>query len=93
MIAETIISDLTSFGAAGLMAAMWLLERRLLRRREEQLTDAHERIGQDREKLTGLLDVVGRNSAAIVRFLQHQKEQTEILKHLLEDLHHGRLKK
>lgn len=87
----SIISDLTSFGAAGLMGAMWLIERRLSRRRESQLDDAHNRICRDEERLDMLTDVVGRNNAAIVKFLQHQQHQTEILKHLVEDMHHGRL--
>ncbi len=87
----SIISDLTSFGAAGLMGAMWLIERRLSRRRESQLDDAHNRICRDEERLDVLTDVVGRNNAAIVKFLQHQQHQTEILKHLVEDMHHGRL--
>ena len=37
----SIVSDLASFGAAGLMGTMWLWERRLNRLREQQLTDAH----------------------------------------------------
>jgi hypothetical protein len=87
----SIISDLTSFGAAGLMGAMWLIERRLSRRRESQLDDAHDRICRDEKRLDVLTDVVGRNNAAIVKFLQHQQHQTEILKHLVEDMHHGRI--
>ena len=87
----SLISDLTSFGAAGLMGAMWLCERRLSRNREEQLSDAHQRIQRDEQKLSHLTDVVGRNTAAIVRFLEHQKEQSEILKQLREEMHHVRL--
>jgi hypothetical protein len=87
----TFLPELTSFGAAGLLAAMWLIERRLNRRRESQLNEAHDRICRDEERLSVLTDVVGRNNAAIVKFLQHQQHQTEILKHLVEDIHHGRL--
>lgn len=91
MLPLNLISDLTSFGAAGLMGAMWLIERRLSRRREQQLEEAHDRICRDEERLDVLTDVVGRNNAAIVKFLQHQQHQTEILKHLVEDIHHGRI--
>ncbi len=87
----SLISDLTSFGAAGLMGAMWLCERRLSRNREEQLSDAHQRIRRDEQKLSHLTNVVDRNTSAIVRFLEHQKEQSEILKQLREEMHHVRL--
>ena len=87
----SLISDLTSFGAAGLMGAMWLCERRLSRNREEQLSDAHQRIQRDEQRLSYMTDVVGRNTAAIVQFLEHQKEHSRILKQLREEMRHARL--
>jgi hypothetical protein len=90
MDALSIVSDLTGFGAAGLMGAMWLLERKLSRRREQQITDAHERILRDEQKLVCLTDVVGRNTAAIVRFIENQEHQYEILKHLIKNLEYSR---
>ena len=85
-----VISDLTSFGAAGLMGAMWLCERRLNRTREQELVESHQRIKRDEQRLSCLTDVVNKNTAAIVRFVQHQKEQNQILKHLVEEIHHGK---
>ena len=81
----SVIADLTSFGAAGLMGSMWLWERRLSRRREEQLDDAHDRIHRDEQRLACLTDVVDKNTAAIVRFATHQKTQNDLLQRLLSE--------
>jgi hypothetical protein len=83
-----LLQHLANFGAAGLMGSMWLGERMLNRRREQQLDHAHQRIARDEERLATLMDIIGRNSASIVRLAQEQKDQTDMLKHLLEDLHH-----
>ncbi|GAH27066.1 unnamed protein product, partial [marine sediment metagenome] len=66
----SIMSDLASFGAAGLMGTMWLWERRLSRRREEQLSDAHQRILRDEQRLSELTHVVEKNTAAITGFTE-----------------------
>lgn len=81
------VTDLTSFGAAGLMGAMWLVERRLNRTREEQLLQAHERITRDEERISCLTDVINRNTAAIVKLSQNQINQAQLLKDLLDELH------
>ncbi len=86
----SLISDLTSFGAAGLMGAMWLCERKLSRTREQQITEAYQRIQRDEQKLTCLTNVVDKNTAAIVRFIEQQKEQTRILHEMKEELHRAR---
>lgn len=84
-------SDLASLGAAGVMGAMWLWERRMSRHRDKQLDDAHHRISRDEQKLSLLADVVSRNTAAFVKCVQQQKEQSSLLHHLLEEIHHGRI--
>jgi hypothetical protein len=61
------VTDLTSFGAAGLMGAMWLWERRTSRQREQQLDEAHARILSDRVALDQLIDVVKQNAEALSR--------------------------
>ena len=76
---EQLMYDLASFGAAGLMGAMWLWERRLSRQRDEQLCQAHERILRDEQRLDKLTDVVEQNTAAIVRFSEIQRTQNQIL--------------
>ena len=52
LIAETSpLDNLTSLGAAGLMGAMWLWERRNSQKRETQLDEAHSRIMGDHVQL------------------------------------------
>jgi len=84
----SLMNDLASLGAAGLMGAMWLLERRLSGQREQQITDAHNRILRDEQRLQSLTDVVERNTAAIARFAELQRQMCEILKHMQEESHH-----
>lgn len=83
-------TDMASFGAAGLMGGMWLWERRSTRQREEQLTQAHERVLRDEQRLAKLTEVVEHNTAAIAKFNETQRETCETIKHLLEELHHVR---
>jgi len=85
----SMMSDLTSFGAAGLMGALWLWERRLSRLREAQLSQSHERIGRDEERLSKLIQVVQQNTAAFIRFTETQRELCETVKHLSRELHRG----
>ncbi len=76
---EQLMCDLASFGAAGIMGAMWLWERRLSRERDTHLRQAHERIMRDEERLDKLTEVVEQNTAAIVRFSEIQRTQNQIL--------------
>jgi len=64
------MSNLTSLGAAGLMGAMWLWERRTSQKREAQLDEAHARIMSDRVLLDELMRVVKQNTEAITRLTQ-----------------------
>src|SRR5436190_24269612 len=83
ILAETSWPDFTSFGAAGLMGAMWLWERKTSRQREEQLDEAHVRILGDRLQLEQLIDVVKQNTEAMTRLsgtqdqLVRQLDRTE----------------
>ncbi len=83
-----IVSDFASLGAAGVMGAMWLWERRLSRLREQQLTDAHERINRDEQRLDQVTHVIEQNTAAFVRFTETQRQVIETLKDLARELHH-----
>ena len=67
LLAESSWPDFTSFGAAGLMGAMWLWERKTSRQREEQLDEAHARILGDRVQLEQLIEVVKSNAEAMTR--------------------------
>jgi hypothetical protein len=72
------VSELTSFGAAGLMGAMWLWERNTNRTREEQLTAVHDRVMGDRIQLDALMEIVQRNTQAMTRLsalIEQNREQ------------------
>jgi hypothetical protein len=75
-IAETSapVDQLTSLGAAGLMGAMWLWERRTSRTREQQLDEAHTRIVSDRVQLEQLIDVVRQNTEVMSRLCTTQDQ-------------------
>ncbi len=60
-----LLPTLTQFGVAGLIAAMWLVERRAGAAREKQLAEAHDRLVESRAHLDALLTVVKDNTRAI----------------------------
>ena len=68
------VDQLTSFGVAGLMGAMWLWERRTSRVREQQLDEAHARIVGDRVQLEQLIDVVRHNTEVMSRLCTTQEQ-------------------
>jgi hypothetical protein len=68
------IDSVTSFGAAGLMGAMWLWERRTSQKREAQIDEAHARILGDRVQLEQLMSVVRQNAEAITRLCTTQEQ-------------------
>lgn len=86
MIAMTIaqvvpfVSELTSFGAAGMMSAMWLWERHTSRTREEQLTDAHERVMADRVQIDALVELVQQNAQAMTRLATLIEQQAAAIR-------------
>jgi len=70
----TAIDSLASLGAAGLMGAMWLWERRTSQKREQQLDEAHARILGDGVQLEQLMTVVRQNAEAISRLCTTQDQ-------------------
>jgi hypothetical protein len=69
-----VFDGMTSFGAAGLMGAMWLWERKTSRQREEQLDAAHARILGDHVALDQLIGVVKQNAEALTKLSGVQEE-------------------
>jgi hypothetical protein len=61
------LGQLTSLGAAGIMGAMWLWERRQSQQRDQQLDESHTRILGDRVQLEQLIEVVKSNAEAMTR--------------------------
>ena len=68
------VDTLASLGAAGLMGAMWLWERRTSQKRESQIDDAHARIMADRVQLDVLMGVVRQNAEAVTRLCATQEQ-------------------
>jgi hypothetical protein len=68
------LDSITSFGAAGLMGAMWLWERTTSQKRETQIDEAHARIMGDRVQLDQLMTVVRQNAEAITRLCATQDQ-------------------
>ena len=68
------LDSVASLGAAGMMGAMWLWERRTSQKRESQLDDAHARILGDRVQLEQLMGVVRQNAEAISRLCATQDQ-------------------
>jgi len=74
------ILNVTQVGIAGLMGALWWWERRYSRQREDQLTEAHQEILQQREHLQALLDALAGNTKVIGEFTAVQQEILHVLK-------------
>ena len=68
-----------SFGAAGLMGALWIWERRLSRTREAQLTETHDRLMAERGQMRLLVNLVRRNTAAMSRLQSTQDRLVRLL--------------
>lgn len=73
---------MTQFGVAGLMGALWLWERLYYRKREQELTQAHQRLTAQQQELHILIDLVNRNTAAIERFEQTQQRVADLLERI-----------
>lgn len=73
------IDAMTQFGVAGLMGALWLWERLYSRRRERELTEAHQQLSAQQRELEALIGLVQRNTAAIERFEQTQSRLIELI--------------
>ncbi|MEX2212939.1 MAG: hypothetical protein WD768_02350 [Phycisphaeraceae bacterium] len=74
-----LIQSLTQFGVAGLMGLLWLWERTLSRRRDQQLNETHERLMRERDALRVLIRLVRRNTEAIERFERTQARLVRVL--------------
>jgi hypothetical protein len=73
------LSQFTSLGAAGIMGAMWLWERRQSQQRDQQLDESHTRILGDRVQLEQLIEVVNTNAEAMTRLATVQDQLVRTL--------------
>ncbi|MHC4976131.1 MAG: hypothetical protein ACYTF7_05940 [Planctomycetota bacterium] len=60
-----LLSLAAQFGAAGLIAWMWLTERRSSSARETQLSEAHDQLREQRVQMQELLRIVTENTRAL----------------------------
>jgi hypothetical protein len=72
--------NLTQFGVAGLMGALWWWERRYSRQREEELTEAHRALMDKQEHLAAVLDALQGNTKVIVEFTSVQNEILQVMR-------------
>jgi hypothetical protein len=82
MLPDTIITALTQFGAAGLIALIWLVERRHSGARERQLDEAHSRLVSQQRDLEAMLTVVKENTRAIEALEAAQRRLVELIEHV-----------
>jgi hypothetical protein len=73
---------LAQAGAAGLIAWMWLSERRAAVTRERQLSDLHERLMQERISLSALVKVVRDNTRALTALEVGQRTLAAVMDRL-----------
>jgi hypothetical protein len=73
---------LTNFGAAGLIAACWLLERRAAAARERALEQAHERLLAERRDTAILIRLVKDSTRALTAVERTQRAVLDLLDHL-----------
>jgi hypothetical protein len=67
MQSDALPQQLPGLGAAGLMGAMWLWERKTSQKREQQIDESHARIVADRVQLDTLAELVRANTQALTR--------------------------
>ena len=65
MVEAELLGAAAQSGVVGLLAWMWLLERRAAAARERELTELHERVLGDRVRLDVLVGVVTANTRAL----------------------------
>ncbi len=84
-IPPNLIATLTQFGAAGLIAWMWLTERRHALSRERLLERAHERLEEGRVQYEILARIVEDNTRALASLESSQQRMVEALDRLAPD--------
>lgn len=62
-----VLASCAQFGTAGLVGWMWLTERRAAAQREKQLSEAHERLVQERTSLDALLSAIRENTRVLAQ--------------------------
>lgn len=74
----------TQFGTAGLIAWMWLTERRAAASRERQLAEAHERLMEQRVQIDALMRLVGESVRATASLEEGQRALRALLERAID---------
>jgi hypothetical protein len=69
-----VLVNVSQMGLAGLMGGLWWWERKYSRQREDQLTEAHQRVMDQKTQLDVLLNAVRENTAALTRLATIHEE-------------------
>jgi len=77
-----LVATLTQFGTAGLIAWMWLTERRHAGERERELSEAHAEVKRSVVQVQQLLSVVSGNTRALSALEASQRGLTRLLERL-----------
>ena len=81
-----IIEPLAQFGVAGLMGVLWVWERAHSRKRESQLSEAHGRMMEADRQLDALVELVRRNTAAMVALERSQSHMIHLMKEVRREM-------
>jgi hypothetical protein len=77
-----LLASLAQFGAAGLIAWLWLSERRTAAERDRQLSQAHERLISERERIETLVNLVAESTRALTSLELSQRELARVVDRL-----------
>lgn len=80
------IDTLVQFGVAGLMGVLWVWERTHSRRRERQLSEAHDRLMRRDQHVGILVQLVRQNTQAMVELQQSQQRMNELLEGIQHEM-------
>lgn len=78
--APDVLLNVSQMGLAGLMGGLWWWERKYSRQREDQLTEAHQRVMEQKQQLDVLLNAVRENTAALTRVATSQEEVAAMIR-------------
>lgn len=77
-----VIAMLTQFGTAGLVAWLWLSERRAAAAREQQLSEAHAKAMAQGQQIDVLVKALGETTRALTLVEAGQRELARVLERL-----------
>ena len=74
-----VLSALTQFGVAGMVCAMWLIERSASGKREQEIREAHAALIGQIEERAALIEVVRDNTRALSMLEAGQRGLVDVL--------------